>query len=174
MSNSKRSIKHYLILPSYQLKLIVFMAFVVLLGSFVHIGVLNYITTKNLIEFFNQNQIEEIWNRLRPAMVIANTFSFIIITIFLIIITTLVTHKLIGPMFKVTGHINKINSGTLPKNNLKLREGDEGQSLCDAVNELQSQILSNYEQLEQIQKSTTDQNTATELKKILDKITIEK
>ncbi|MBP5470694.1 MAG: hypothetical protein J6Z11_15790, partial [Candidatus Riflebacteria bacterium] len=105
MNNSKRSIKHYLILPSYQLRLVVFMALVVMIGSFVHIGILNYITTKNLSEYFSQAQIEQVWNTLRPAIVITNIFSFIILCLLLIILAIFVTHKLIGPMLKVTGHI---------------------------------------------------------------------
>jgi nitrogen fixation/metabolism regulation signal transduction histidine kinase len=149
------------------------MAFVMLVGSLINIAVLNYIVSKNLSDYFNQNQIEQIWERLRPAIIISNAFSFITITIFLIILSILITHKLIGPMLKVTGHINKLNSGTLPSNYLKLREGDEGQPLCDAVNELQSQIYSNYDQLVNLKSSTTDKNTAEALEKILDKITIE-
>ena len=174
MNNSKRSIKHYLILPSYQLRLVLFMALVVMIGSFVHIGVLNYITTKNLSEYFSQNQIEQVWNTLRPAIVITNIFSFIVLCVLLIILAIFVTHKLIGPMLKVTGHINKINSGLIPKNNLKLREGDEGQSLCDAVNELQSKLCSHYSQLEELKSSVKDEETAAKIGKLLEEFQIEK
>ena len=174
MNNSKRSIKHYLILPSYQLRLVAFMSIVVLIGSIIHIGILDYITTKNLADFFSQSQIEQIWNTLKPAIIITNIFSFVLLTLFLIILAILVTHKLIGPMLKVTGHINKINSGMVPKGDLKLREGDEGQPLCDAVNELKSKIRSHFTKLEEFKISLKDEETASKLEKIIEELQIEK
>ncbi len=174
MNNKKRSIKHYLILPSYQLRLVLFMSIVVLAGSILHIVFLNYITTRNLSDYFSQSQIEQIWDILRPAIVVTNIFSFVLLTLFLIILTILITHKLIGPMLKVTGHINKINSGTLPKNELKLREGDEGQSLCDAVNKLQNQMRQNYDQLEELKPLLKDKEAAEKLDNILSQMSVEK
>ncbi len=174
MNNKKRSIKHYLILPSYQLRLVSFMAVVVLLGSILHIVFLNYITTRNLADYFSQAQIEQIWDILRPAIVVTNIFSFVLLTLFLIILTILITHKLIGPMLKVTGHINKINSGNLPKDELKLREGDEGQSLCDAVNKLQNQMRQNYDQLEELKPLLKDKEAAEKLDNILSQMSVEK
>ena len=174
MNNKKRSIKHYLILPSYQLRLVLFMAMVVLAGSILHIVFLNYITTRNLADYFSQTQIEQIWDILRPAIVVTNIFSFVLLTLFLIILTILITHKLIGPMLKVTGHINKINSGNLPKGDLKLREGDEGQPLCDAVNKLQNQMRQNYAQLEELKPLIKDKEASEKLDNILSQMTVEK
>ena len=77
-------------------------------------------------------------------------------------------------MLKVTGHINKINSGTLPKNELKLREGDEGQSLCDAVNKLQNQMRQNYDQLEELKPLLKDKEAAEKLDNILSQMSVEK
>ncbi|MBQ2592129.1 MAG: hypothetical protein II567_02460 [Candidatus Riflebacteria bacterium] len=174
MNNKKRSIKHYLILPSYQLRLVLFMSLVVLAGSIMHIVFLNYITARNLSDYFSQSQIEQIWDILRPAIVVTNIFSFVLLTLFLIILTILITHKLIGPMLKVTGHINKINSGTLPKNELKLREGDEGQPLCDAVNKMQNQMRQHYAQLEELKTLIKDEAASSKLKEIIEQMNVEK
>ena len=57
MNNKKRSIKHYLILPSYQLRLVAFMAAVVLIGSILHIVFLNYITSRNLADYFRSAHV---------------------------------------------------------------------------------------------------------------------
>ena len=172
--NSKRSIKHYLIMPSYQLRLIGFIALIILIGSIFHIGILDYIASKNLSQLFSQKQIEMFWDTLRPAIIITNAFYFIFLLVFLIILAILITHKLIGPMLKVTGHINKFNSGMIPKNELKLREGDEGQNLCDAVNEIQNKLRSHYSLLEELKSSTKDEETATKIGKILEELQIEK
>ena len=150
------------------------MAAVVLIGSIMHIVFLNYITSRNLADYFSQAQIEQIWDILRPAIVVTNIFSFVLLTLFLIILTILITHKLIGPMLKVTGHINKINSGTLPKSDLKLREGDEGQPLCDAVNKMQNQMRQHYTQLEELKPLLKDKEASEKLDNILSQINIEK
>ncbi len=174
MNNSKRSIKHYLILPSYQLRLVGFLALVVLVGSIFHIGILNYVSYKNLSELFSQKQIELFWETLRPSIIVTNTFYFILLCVSLIISAVLITHKLIGPMLKVTGHLNKFNSGLIPKNYLKLREGDEGQGLCDAVNELQNKLREQYSQLEQLKSSIKDEAISSRLGKILEDFQLEK
>ena len=77
-------------------------------------------------------------------------------------------------MLKVTGHINKINSGNLPKDDLKLREGDEGQPLCDAVNKLQNQMRQNYAQLEELKPLIKDKEASEKLDNILSQMTVEK
>ena len=77
-------------------------------------------------------------------------------------------------MLKVTGHINKINSGNLPKGDLKLREGDEGQPLCDAVNKLQNQMRQNYAQLEELKPLIKDKEASEKLDTILSQMTVEK
>ena len=173
MNNKKRSIKHYLILPSYQLRLVLFMSIVVLVGSIIHIVFLNYVTTRNLADSFSQTQIEQIWDILRPAITVTNALSFVILTLFLIIVTVLVTHKLIGPMLKVTGHINKINSGTLPQNELRLREGDEGQPLCDAVNKLQDRMRQHYGELKELKPLIKNEEASAKLDEILSQMNIE-
>ncbi|MBQ3643668.1 MAG: hypothetical protein II961_03635 [Candidatus Riflebacteria bacterium] len=173
MNNKKRSIKHYLILPSYQLRLVLFMSIVVLVGSIIHIVFLNYVTTRNLADSFSQTQIEQIWDILRPAITVTNALSFVILTLFLIIVTVLVTHKLIGPMLKVTGHINKINSGTLPQNELRLREGDEGQPLCDAVNKLQDSMRQHYVELKELKSLIKNEEASAKLDEILSQVNIE-
>lgn len=171
--NSKRSIKHYFILPSYQLKLVIFIATVVLIGSIFHIVFLNYITTKNLTEHFNQNQIEQIWEILRPAIIVTNIFSFVFLTIFIVVVTILVTHKLIGPMLKVTGYINKINSGILPKDELRLRENDEGQPLCEAINKTNNLLKRKFLKLESIKDSINNKDVVSQLDKTLEGVKIE-
>ena len=173
MNNKKRSIKHYLILPSYQLRLVLFMSIVVLVGSIIHIVFLNYVTTRNLSDYFSQTQIEQIWDILRPAITVTNALSFVILTLFLIIVTVLVTHKLIGPMLKVTGHINKINSGTLPHNELRLRDGDEGQPLCDAVNKLQDRMRQHYVELKELKPLIKNEEASAKLDEIISQMNIE-
>lgn len=172
--NSKRSIKHFFILPSYQIRLVLFLALVVIMGSVFHIAALNYFTTKNLSEHFNQDQLEQIWETLKPSIILANSISCILLIIFLVILAVLVSHKLAGPMLKITGHVNKLSSGVLPRNDLKLREGDEGQLLCDAVNKVQNNIKTAYEKLNDLRESVKDEAVKQKLSEVLDEVELEK
>lgn len=172
--NTKRSIKHFFILPSYQLRLVVFLALVVIIGSVFHIIALNYFMAKNLSEHFSQEQLEQIWETLKPSIVLTNSVGCILLIIFLVILAVLISHKLAGPMLKITGHVNKLASGLLPKNDLKLREGDEGQQLCDAVNKVQNNMKSTYEKLKELRESANDETVKQKLSEILDEVEVEK
>ncbi len=177
-SSTKRSIKHYLILPSYQLRLILFLAAIILLGCLLNATGLYLIISRNLQQNFSVVQTEQIWEIIRPAVVVSNICCFVIIMVFLIILSVLISHKIVGPMLKVTGHINKMNSGVLPKNELKLREGDEGQVLCDAVNKLQGNISEQVKRLKNISESLKEntenaQRASADLDEIIESIKTE-
>ena len=77
-------------------------------------------------------------------------------------------------MLKITGHVNKLASGLLPKNDLKLREGDEGQQLCDAVNKVHNNMKSTYEKLKELRESANDETVKQKLSEILDEVEVEK
>ncbi len=172
--NTKRSIKHFFILPSYQLRLVVFLALVVIIGSVFHIIALNYFTARNLSEHFGPEQLEQIWETLKPSIVLTNSISCILLIVFLVVLAVLISHKLAGPMLKITGHVNRLSSGVLPKNDLKLREGDEGQQLCDAVNKVQNSIKIAYDKLNELRETTQDEAVKQKLSEVLDEIEVEK
>ncbi|OGK10370.1 MAG: hypothetical protein A2W80_16370 [Candidatus Riflebacteria bacterium GWC2_50_8] len=151
----KHSRKHYLILPSYQIRLVAFMSLVVFVGSILHGYFLYQITSKNIQEGFlsAHNRLRSTWEILKPAIIVTNSLSFLLISVFLLIITVFISHRLIGPMFKVAGHLRRISSGKLDQSSLRLREGDEGQVLCEAVNELQDKYRQRFVRLRKLRAS---------------------
>lgn len=152
---SKASRKHYLILPSYQLKLVGFMSLIVFIGSILHGFFLYRITSKNIQEGFlsAHNRLRSTWEILKPAIIVTNGLSFLLITIFLLIITIFISHKIIGPIFKIAGHIRKISAGSLKEPALRLRKGDEGSVLCESVNELQDKFRQRFVRLKKLKES---------------------
>lgn len=152
---SKANRKHYLILPSYQLKLVGFMSLVVFLGSIIHGFFLYRITSKNIQEGFlsAHNRLRSTWEILKPAIVVTNGLSFLLVTIFILIITIFISHRIIGPIFKISGHIKKISSGSLNLPALRLRKGDEGSVLCESVNELQDKYRQRFVRLNKLKSS---------------------
>lgn len=166
--NKKRSVKHYFILPSYQLRLVLFLALVVMMGSIFHVAALNYFTGKNLVNHFNQEQIEIIWETLQPSIILANSISCFLLIVFLVIMAVLISHKLAGPLLKITGYMNKLASGVLPKDTLRLREGDEGQLLCDAVNKVHNNISDCKAKIEVLKSVVKDEETLKKLEELSD------
>ncbi|MDD3148661.1 MAG: hypothetical protein PHD82_15310 [Candidatus Riflebacteria bacterium] len=160
---SKQSRKHYLILPSYQIRLVAFMSLVVFLGSILHGFFLYRITSKNIQEGFlsAHNRLRSTWEILKPAIIVTNGLSFMLMSIVLLILTIFVSHRLIGPMFKVAGQLKKISSGQLYQASLRLRDGDEGQVLCEAVNELQDKYRQRFIKLRKLRTDLHEGKTDT-------------
>jgi methyl-accepting chemotaxis protein len=99
---------------------------------------------------------------------------------FLLIITIFVSHKIIGPIFKISGHLRKISAGNLNLSALRLRKGDEGSLLCETVNELQDKYRQRFVRLKKL-KDEIDNNTdldkeqiSKEIAAILDEIHTDK
>lgn len=149
---SKHSRKHYLILPSYQIRLVAFMSLVIFFGSILHGFFLYQITSKNIQDGFlsAHNRLRSTWEILKPAIIVTNGLSFLLMSVILLILTIFISHRLIGPMFKVAGQLKRISSGKLHQASLRLRAGDEGQVLCEAVNELQDKFRQRFIKLRKL------------------------
>lgn len=130
--------KHYLVLPSYQVRLVGFLILVVLLGSMLHGFFLYRITARTIEEGFlsAHNRLRSTWEILKPAIVVTNGMSFLLISLALLVVTTLTSHRLIGPVVKIAGRVRDLATGRLDLPPLRLRKGDEGQILSEAVNQL--------------------------------------
>ncbi len=179
---SKKSRKHYLILPSYQIKLVGFMIMVIFLGSIMHGFFLYKITSKNIEDGFlsAHNRLRSTWEILKPAIVVTNGLSFLVSSLFLLLITVFLSHRIIGPIFKISGHIKKISNGKLFLSSLRLRKGDEGQILCDAVNEMQEHYRQHFIKIKNLRNDLSKseglekQKVLKELDEILSHIELEK
>jgi len=134
--------KHYLVLPSYQIRLVGFLIMIIFLGSMIHGFFLYKITSKSIEDgFFSaHNRLRSTWEILKPAIVVTNGLSFLLISLAMLVVTVLSSHRLIGPLVKIVGRIRELASGRLDLPPLRLRQGDEGQLLGEAVNDLQKEF----------------------------------
>ncbi|HNW35472.1 MAG TPA: hypothetical protein PKM25_11105 [Candidatus Ozemobacteraceae bacterium] len=140
---------HYLVLPSYQVRLILFLMLIMLIGSLFHGFFLYKITARGIEEgFFSaHNRLRSTWEILKPAIVVTNGLSFLLVSLAFLFVTLLLTHRLVGPMFKIAGRLRELAAGRLDLAPVKLRRGDEGQLLSDAVNELQDGLRKRFSTL---------------------------
>ncbi len=146
--------KSYLVLPSYQLKLGAFLILLLLVGTIIHGFFLYSITARNIAEGFlsAHNRLRSTWEILKPAVVLTNGLSFLILSLAFVMVSILLTHRLIGPLFKIRGRMHDIAVGRLDLPPLQLRKGDEGQMLCDAVNEVQQALRYRFQPLAALKK----------------------
>ena len=146
--------KSYLVLPSFQLKLGAFLILLLLIGTIIHGFFLYSITARNIAEGFlsAHNRLRSTWEILKPAVVLTNGLSFLILSLSFVMISILLTHRLIGPLFKIRGRIHDLAIGRLNQPPLQLRKGDEGQMLCDAVNEVQQALRYRFDPLVELKK----------------------
>lgn len=144
MRNVSRT--HYLVLPSYQIRLVAFLVLIMLIGSLLHGLFLYRITARNIEEgFFSaHNRLRSTWEILKPAVVVTNGLSFLLVSLTFLLVTILLTHRLVGPMFKIVGRLKELAKGRFDLAPVKLRRGDEGTLLSDAVNELQDDLKKRF------------------------------
>lgn len=152
MSNITR--KSYLIMPSFQLKLGLFLILLLFIGSFLHAFFLYNITSKNIAEGFlsAHNRLRSTWDILKPAVVLTNGLSFLILSLAFSMATVLISHRLIGPLFKFKARLHDIATGRLDLPPVQLRKGDEGQIISEAINEVQTAFRCRFQPLVALQK----------------------
>ncbi|RCK80793.1 MAG: hypothetical protein OZSIB_2681 [Candidatus Ozemobacter sibiricus] len=126
-------------LPSYQIRLVGFLILVILLGTMIHGFFLYKITARTVEEgFFSaHNRLRSTWEILKPAIIVTNGISFLLISLALLVVTTLSSHRLIGPVVKIAGRLRDLAAGRLDLPPLRLRADDEGQILSEAANQVQ-------------------------------------
>ena len=146
--------KHYLILPSYQMKLVGFLILVMFVGTLVHGFFLYRITARTVEEgFFSaHNRLRSTWEILRPAILVTNGLSFLLISLSLLMVTIFTSHRLIGPIFKIASRVRSLAQGRLNLSPIRLRKGDEGHVLSEAVNDLQKQWQERFAALAELKK----------------------
>ncbi|MBF0545928.1 MAG: HAMP domain-containing protein [Candidatus Riflebacteria bacterium] len=164
--------KKYLILPSYQLRLTIFLVIILLLVTILHGFFLYQLTSKSIEEglLSAHNRLRSTWEVLKPAIILTDGFSFFLTSLCFGISIVLISHRLIGPLFKFENRLREIASGRLDLLPLKLRKNDEAQILGDALNEMQNTMKERFEILEDLNKklNTSEPPSIKEIKDTLE------
>ena len=169
--------KHFLVLPSYQVRLVGFLILVMLLGSILHGYFLYHLTAKNIQQGFYSahNRFRSTWEILKPAIIVTNGISFLVISLAFLLITIFISHRLIGPLVKVSNHLRKLDSGKWDLPPVQLRKGDEGGILSDSLNSLQKDVQGRLHLVRELRKEVAARGTlpSEELQARLDRILAE-
>lgn len=156
MAQSSRT--HYLVLPTYQLKLVVFIILVLFIGTLVHGFFLYKITAHTIAEgFFSaHNRLRSTWEILKPAIIVTNGVYFLLVSLAIVVVTTLTSHRLIGPVVKVSKRLRELALGRFDLPPMRLRAGDEGQILSEAANQMQEAFCKRLQPLFLLRQSLAD------------------
>lgn len=146
--------KNYLLLPSYQLRLIAFLVVLMFVGSLIHGFFLYRITARSIEDGFlsAHNRLRSTWDILKPAVVLTNGLSFLLLSLAFCLAVLLVSHRLVGPLYKIEQRIRDLIQGKYDLQGIRLRKGDEGQLLSETVNDLQTDLCKRFRALRTLQK----------------------
>jgi len=145
----------YLTLPSFQIRLTVFLVLLLLIGSVVHGFFLYRITARTIEEGFlsAHNRLRSTWDILKPAVVLTNGMSFLVLSLSFGFAIVLISHRLVGPLFKIEKRLRDLAEGRLDLPHLKLRANDEGQMLIDGMNHLQDRWRERFQRMKELERA---------------------
>jgi len=156
----KRSIRRFILLPAYQFKIIGLMLLVMLFGLIFNSFLFYRITLTNVADKIpdahSSGHLKITWDIIKPAIIVTNSISFVAISIMLFVLAVVLSHRIIGPLLKISGYLKKLADGKMNTEPVKLRETDEGKELCDAANNFHDKSLKRFKKLDSIRKSIED------------------
>lgn len=140
MSAYKRTI--FLINPKFQLKFALVMCSLVFISSLIY-----PLTIVQLFDSFaksNPQATEGLREAKNQLLIFLAAYQFIFIG-FVFIICIFLTHKIAGPMFKLTNYLRNISQGT-PPSNITFRDGDNFPEVAEEVNSALDRIADEHEE----------------------------
>ena len=149
--------KNYLLLPSYQLRLVAFLLVLLFAGSLIHGFFLYRITARSIEDGFlsAHNRLRSTWDILKPAVVLTNGLSFLLLSLAFCLAVLLISHRLVGPLYKIEQRIRDLIQGRYDLPEIRLRKGDEGQVLGNTINDLQNDLNRRFRILQGLKKKYT-------------------
>lgn len=143
---------HYVVLPSYQIRLSLVLIGLLMLGSVLHGLFLYQIANQRIQDGFYaaHNRLRSTWEVLKPAIVATNGASFLLLSGSLLLAVVFISHRLVGPLVKIQGRLHDLARGRLDLPAVRLRQGDEGQPLADQINAMQELYRDRFNRLREL------------------------
>ena len=108
---------------------------VLILGAILSVAITMFTTQATLTSSFEDSKlvIEKTSLAILPSVIVTNVITTLVVGVFVIIITLLVSHKIAGPMFRFEKDIEEISQGNLQKR-IHIRNGDQFGSVARNLN----------------------------------------
>lgn len=154
MENRKKR-RQYLIDPSFQLNFVFKFCLVVIVASLVIGGVLFFLTQNSTTVAIENTKVvvkstsDFILPGLISTLLIVSFFAAVVV----LVLTLLASHKISGPIFRLTREINSLKEGDLSVN-FNIRDKDQLQALSASLEEMVKSLKGKHAELsENFQKA---------------------
>ena len=133
--------RHYFINKAFQSEFILKFCALVALGCIVFGVILYALSSKTLTTSFENSRlvVKSTADYLLPGLLFGGLIVGILTALTTSIIVILMTHRVVGPMYRFEKHAEKIGSGEL-SSDLKIREKDQFQDFVTAFNKMTGEL----------------------------------
>lgn len=127
--------RNYYIDKRFQTKFIARFFLVLVLGAFLSVVVTMLTTRQTLTSSFDGSElvIEKTSLAILPSVVFTSVLTTVVVGIVAIVITLLVSHKIVGPLYRFEKDIAEVTNGNLTKK-IKIRDGDQFDAVAENLN----------------------------------------
>ena len=129
--------RHYFINKAFQAEFILKFCGLVILGSALF-GILLYLFSKNALTTSFENSrlvIKSTADYIFPGLISGGLLVAVITALSATIVVVLMTHRIVGPMYRFEKYIKEVGSGKL-YSDLKIRKKDQFQNMVEALNKM--------------------------------------
>jgi methyl-accepting chemotaxis protein len=155
--------RQYLINRKFQLIFIMKFLLVLVVGGVLSVATTMLTTQASLTSSFEGSRlvIEKTSMAILPSVILTNIITTLVVGVFVIIGTLLLSHKIAGPMFRFEQALGEIAQGDLQQN-IKIRSGDQFTGVADNLNGMVTHLNATMTEvqleLERISKAAAAQN----------------
>ena len=135
--------KHYFIKRKFQLTFILKFCFLVIIGSFISIGLIYAVSRGTVTTSFENSRlvITSTADFILPAVLLSSAIVVLVVGLATMFITLYTSHKIAGPLYRIEKDVNEVASGNLTQK-FQLRERDEIKALAESLENMTQMLRS--------------------------------
>jgi methyl-accepting chemotaxis protein len=167
--------RNYFVKKDFQIKFILKFCLLILAGIVVSTCLLFIFSQDSLTSTFHNSRlvIQNTGVAILPSVIYTNLITMGFITLAAIAVTLIVSHKIVGPLFRFEKELKKIGDGNLTTI-ITIREKDQIPEMADSINQmvctLHKKMLDVQKKVDSICESATAQDTPESIVHELDNL----
>lgn len=170
MGNKEHARRIHFIDKGFQGKFILKFCLIVILGSIITMALLYFFSSKATTVRFENTEavVRSTKDFILPILIQTVVITTILMGLFTILLTLLISHKIAGPLYRFRKEIELIGNGDL-RSEFKIRKDDQIKNLADVINKvkmkLKNIISKDKDNIEELEKLVSELDIEREKKK---------
>ncbi len=142
--------RNYFVKKDFQIKFILKFCLLILAGIIISTCLLFIFSQDTLTSTFQQSRlvIKNTGAAILPSVIYTNLITMVFITLAAIAVTLIVSHKIVGPLFRFEKELKNIGDGNLTSI-ITIREKDQIPEMADTINQM---VCSLHKKMLDVQK----------------------